>query len=509
MPPPSSSGRWVARARSSRKLVPAFERAHPDLRVRVQQIPWSAAHEKLLTAFVGDSLPDVFQLGTTWIPELAALGALAPLDDRLAGAVDSPTTSSRASRDATRVAGRASRCPGTSTRGCCSTAATCSRAAGVASRRGDVAAWRAAMQQLQPTPRPDRHAMLLPLTEWEPPVVLALSYGAELLRDGDRYGNFQSDAVPRRVRLLPRALRARAGAARGRRRERERRPRLRRGLVLRRTLSGPWNARRVRGAAPGGPRGALGRTAPAPGASTSDAPACRLAGGGALAIAADRRARRPPGARRVARRSGAAGRVLPRCRATCRRGAAAWQRPGARRRPARAGASARSSSARGRLPAVPEWERIAARRSRAHTESAVRGERRPGRGARRARRARSTGCSRSGARCSSGTPGRSVGAVMAVRRRVHPAWLFVAPALAAIALFFFVPVVGGARCSRSPTSTSTRSPISRTSASSGSGTTRALLATRSSGRRFATRFYFVAGRRAALGRRLARRGAAA
>src|SRR5581483_11696817 len=67
-----------------RALVPDFERTHPTIRVEVQQIPWTAAHEKLLTAFVGRSLPDAAQLGNTWIAELAALGALAPLDARLA-----------------------------------------------------------------------------------------------------------------------------------------------------------------------------------------------------------------------------------------------------------------------------------------------------------------------------------------------------------------------------------------------------------------------------------------
>jgi len=43
------------------QLMPEFERRHPDLRVRVQQVPWSAAHEKLVTAYVGGAMPDVFQ----------------------------------------------------------------------------------------------------------------------------------------------------------------------------------------------------------------------------------------------------------------------------------------------------------------------------------------------------------------------------------------------------------------------------------------------------------------
>lgn len=47
------------------QMIPEFERRHSGTRVHVQQIPWSAAREKLLTAFVGDAMPDVFQAGNT------------------------------------------------------------------------------------------------------------------------------------------------------------------------------------------------------------------------------------------------------------------------------------------------------------------------------------------------------------------------------------------------------------------------------------------------------------
>ncbi|MEO5617858.1 MAG: extracellular solute-binding protein, partial [Candidatus Eisenbacteria bacterium] len=70
------------------ELVRDFERENPGVRVEVQQVPWSAAHEKLLTSHVGGSSPDLAQLGNTWIPEFAALQALAPLDAFL----DSSTT---------------------------------------------------------------------------------------------------------------------------------------------------------------------------------------------------------------------------------------------------------------------------------------------------------------------------------------------------------------------------------------------------------------------------------
>ena len=62
------------------ELVPEFERLNPEIDVRVQQIPWTAAHEKLLTAFVGDAMPDLAQLGNTWVPEFQLLGALENLD---------------------------------------------------------------------------------------------------------------------------------------------------------------------------------------------------------------------------------------------------------------------------------------------------------------------------------------------------------------------------------------------------------------------------------------------
>jgi multiple sugar transport system substrate-binding protein len=60
-------------------IIHEFERQNPGIRVSVQQIPWIAAHEKLLTAYVGDATPDIAQMGNTWIPELAAVRGLTDL----------------------------------------------------------------------------------------------------------------------------------------------------------------------------------------------------------------------------------------------------------------------------------------------------------------------------------------------------------------------------------------------------------------------------------------------
>ncbi len=66
-----------------KNLMPEFGRLHPHINVKVQMFPWTAAQEKLITAFASDNLPDVFQLGNTWIPQFVALDALVNLDPRI------------------------------------------------------------------------------------------------------------------------------------------------------------------------------------------------------------------------------------------------------------------------------------------------------------------------------------------------------------------------------------------------------------------------------------------
>ncbi len=63
------------------QIVPLFEKENLGVKIEVQQIPWSAAHEKLVTAVVGKVLPDVSQMGTTWMSEFFVMGALENLDE--------------------------------------------------------------------------------------------------------------------------------------------------------------------------------------------------------------------------------------------------------------------------------------------------------------------------------------------------------------------------------------------------------------------------------------------
>lgn len=58
-----------------------FNETYPNVKVNVQFIPWLSAHQNLITAMAGGSAPDISELGTTWNPEFAAMGALMNLDD--------------------------------------------------------------------------------------------------------------------------------------------------------------------------------------------------------------------------------------------------------------------------------------------------------------------------------------------------------------------------------------------------------------------------------------------
>ena len=176
-----------------RELTEAFERANPDIVVRVQQIPWSAAHEKLLTAYAGDAMPDVFQLGNTWVPEFVALDAIAAARRAARGLARGRAgrTSSRGSSRPTRSRAASTACPGTSIRGSCSTARTSWRGRAIRSRR---AAGRTGRTRWRPSSRPvgaDADAIILPANEWAPIVILALQQGAELLQGDAECGNFR------------------------------------------------------------------------------------------------------------------------------------------------------------------------------------------------------------------------------------------------------------------------------------------------------------------------------
>ena len=175
------------------QLLPEFERRNPGIHVELQQQPWTSAHEKLLTSFAGDALPDVCALGNTWVPEFTALGALQALDARIAA---SPTLDVPdyfpGIWDTGVVDGKVYGLPWyTETRVPYFRRDLLAKA-GINTPPRSWAEWRVAMAAIKREVGPQRYAILLPVNEFEPLLNLAIQQPDPLLRDGDRYGNFRS-----------------------------------------------------------------------------------------------------------------------------------------------------------------------------------------------------------------------------------------------------------------------------------------------------------------------------
>jgi multiple sugar transport system substrate-binding protein len=61
-------------------VIPGFEKTHPGITVKDVTVPYDSLHQKLITAVAGSQLPDLVRSDIIWVPELANLGVLAPLD---------------------------------------------------------------------------------------------------------------------------------------------------------------------------------------------------------------------------------------------------------------------------------------------------------------------------------------------------------------------------------------------------------------------------------------------
>ena len=183
-----------AEGEAVQKLLPGFFDAHPELKVKTQMIPWTAGQEKLITAYASDNLPDVFQLGNTWIPQFVTLNALEMLDSLILYSkqvkknnyfegiwetnvienslygipwyIDTRVLFYRT--DILHKAGL-DRAPET---------------------------WDELYQISKKIKRnlnhPEKYAIYLPTNEWAPFVIFGLQNGANLLREGNTLGDFQA-----------------------------------------------------------------------------------------------------------------------------------------------------------------------------------------------------------------------------------------------------------------------------------------------------------------------------
>lgn len=171
-------------------LLAEFSRQFPATPVRLQRIPWSAAHEKLLTAHVAGTLPDVVQLGSTWIPEFVAIGAIEPLDEWMGGR-ELERDWFPGVAEANRIDGRLWAVPWYVDTRLLFYRRDLLAMAGVFAPPATWEEWRHAMETIRSS-GPGRFGLLAPLNEWQLLVALAFQQGAALLRDDDTRANFQA-----------------------------------------------------------------------------------------------------------------------------------------------------------------------------------------------------------------------------------------------------------------------------------------------------------------------------
>jgi multiple sugar transport system substrate-binding protein len=190
------------------QLLPEFERRNPDVRVKVQQLPWTAAHEKLLTAFAGDELPDLCQLGNTWVPEFAALGALEALDARVAASsVVRKDDYFAGIWDTNRVDGVLRGVPWYVDTRLLFYRRDLLAQAGFDHPPRSWDEWVRMMAAIKKRGGPERYAVLFPLNEFEPLLALSLQGAQPLLADGGRSGDFRGEAFRRALAFYVAAFR--------------------------------------------------------------------------------------------------------------------------------------------------------------------------------------------------------------------------------------------------------------------------------------------------------------
>ncbi|HEX7989495.1 MAG TPA: sugar ABC transporter substrate-binding protein [Stenotrophomonas sp.] len=262
------------------ELVREFEAENPGIRVDVQNIPWTAAHEKLLTAYAADGLPDVCQLGNTWIAEFATLQTLTPLQPL----VDSSTAIDQSDYfagiwDTNVVNGELVGIPWYVDTRLLFYRKDLLRQAGYAQPPKTWAEWEQMNAALKKVMGARGYPVLMPLNEFEPQLSFALQQDDALLRDGDTRGNFRSPGFRRTLAFYDNMFEQGWAPKMSETQISNVWDEFFRGFTAF-YLSGPWNIREFRQRQPPGLEGEWGAT-PLPG---PDGLGAGIAGGTSLVV---------------------------------------------------------------------------------------------------------------------------------------------------------------------------------------------------------------------------------
>jgi multiple sugar transport system substrate-binding protein len=261
-------------------LIGQFERENPQLRVDVQQIPWTAAHEKLLTAFAADALPDLCQLGNTWIPEFAALNTLETLQPYVgASQVVDQNDYFPGIWDTNIVDGRLYGIPWYVDTRLLFYRRDLLAQAGFDHAPASWPEWQQQMAAIKRVRGAGHYAVMMPLNEFEQLLSFALQQHEPLLRDDGTRGNFESAGFRRALAFYARMFADGFAPPMSQTQISNVWDEFFNGLFVF-YVSGPWNIREFRKRAPAGLEDSWA-TAPLPG---PDGPGAGIAGGTSLVM---------------------------------------------------------------------------------------------------------------------------------------------------------------------------------------------------------------------------------
>ena len=282
-PQPQTTLRFWAMGREAEvvgELLRDFEAENPGIRVQLQNVPWTAAHEKLLTAYAADGLPDVCQLGNTWVPEFATLRALEPLQEVVAASAEvQPGDYFPGIWDTNIVDGQLVGIPWYVDTRLLFYRKDLLRQAGYDHPPRDWAEWERMNVALARQMGPGHYPVLMPLNEFEQQLSFALQQPDPLLREHDTRGNFRSPGFRRALAFYANMFRQGWAPAVSETEIANVWDEFFRGYAAF-YLSGPWNIREFKQRQPAALAGQWA-TAPLPG---PEGPGAGIAGGTSLVV---------------------------------------------------------------------------------------------------------------------------------------------------------------------------------------------------------------------------------
>lgn len=177
------------------KLVPEFEKQNPGIKIKVQQIPWTAAQEKLITAFASDNTPDACQLGNTWVPQFAYLNGIVSLDKFISNSsIIKKENYFNGIWDTNVIDSSVYGIPWyVDTRILFYRSDIFKRAGYDTPPKTWAELYDLSKKIKSLFPNKDKYAIYLPTNEWAPFVIFGLQAGANILKDNNSRGNFSSE----------------------------------------------------------------------------------------------------------------------------------------------------------------------------------------------------------------------------------------------------------------------------------------------------------------------------